>query len=55
MSRYRKTPRYKKTAFFIAGLGVASGLAAVVLWPHIKRWLQKPSITMLPPTITQKS
>lgn len=51
MARRRRLPRYKKTAVFIIGAGVATGLAAVLLWPQLKKLLQNPSVKgMLPGT-----
>lgn len=47
----RKLPRYKRTGIVIAGVGIATGLAAVILWPHIKKLFQQPVITLLPPTV----
>jgi hypothetical protein len=44
--------RRKKTGMFIAGVGVATGLAAVLLWPSLKAIMQQPSITVGTPTLT---
>ena len=51
MARRRKLPRYKKTAILIAGIGVATGVAAVILWPQLKSLFQTPLITVGRPTI----
>lgn len=51
MARRRKLARYKKTGILIAGIGVATGVAAVLLWPQIKKLFQTPVIKVLPPTI----
>lgn len=51
MARRRRLPRYKKTAIFVAGIGVATGVAAVLLWPQLKTLFQNPSITVGRPTI----
>lgn len=45
-------PRYKKTAIVIAGVGVATGIAAVILWPQLKKLFQNPVITVGRPTLT---
>jgi hypothetical protein len=37
----------------VAGIGVATGVAAMLLWPLIKRMRQQPSITVGQPTVTQ--
>jgi hypothetical protein len=50
MARRRKLPRYKKTAILIAGVGVATGVAAVILWPQLKKLFQTPVITVGVPT-----
>jgi hypothetical protein len=52
MARHRKLARYKRTGIVIAGVGVALGVAAVILWPQLKKLFQNPSITVLTPTIT---
>lgn len=44
----RRLPRYKRTGLVIAGVGVATGVAAVILWPYIKKLLQQPSVSLLP-------
>jgi hypothetical protein len=49
--RGRRLPRYKKTALLIAGVGVATGVAAVILWPQLKSLFQTPLITVGKPTI----
>lgn len=51
MARRRKLARYKKTAILIAGVGVATGVAAVILWPQLKSLFQTPLITVGKPTI----
>jgi hypothetical protein len=44
-------PRYKRTGFLIAGSGLVIGLAAVILWPQLKRLFQTPAVKgMLPGT-----
>jgi len=47
-----RLPRYKKTAIFITGIGVATGVAAVILWPQLKTLFQQPVIKVGQPTIT---
>jgi hypothetical protein len=43
--------RYKRTGFLLAGTGLVIGLAAVVLWPQLKRLFQNPAVKgMLPGT-----
>lgn len=46
MARRRRYSRRRKTALWIAGSGVAIGLAAVFLWPLVKRRFQNPTITI---------
>ena len=53
--RRRRLPRYKKTGVFLAGTGLAIGLAAVILWPQLKRLFQTPLITVGIPTVTPAS
>jgi len=36
--------RYKRTGFLLAGTGLVIGLAAVVLWPQLKRLFQNPAV-----------
>lgn len=51
MARRRRFPRYKKTAILVAGVGVATGVAAVILWPQLKKLSQTPTVKgMLPGT-----
>lgn len=52
MARRRSLPRYKKTAIVIAGVGVATGIAAVLLWPQLQKLFHNPAIKVLTPTIT---
>jgi hypothetical protein len=49
----RRMSRRKKTGIFIASVGVASGLLAVILWPKVKAMFLNPTITVGQPTITQ--
>jgi len=55
MARRRRLPRYKKTAILVAGVGVATGVAAVLLWPQIKRLFQTPLVLVGKPTIEPAS
>lgn len=53
MSRRRRVARYKKTGIFVALVGVATGVTAVILWPKVKAMFLHPTITVGQPTITQ--
>ena len=44
--------RRQKTVIALAAMGVATGAAAVLLWPYLKRLMLKPTITVGQPTIT---
>jgi len=44
----RRLPRYKRTGIVIAGVGLATGLAAVILWPYIRKLFQQPSVALGP-------
>lgn len=46
MARRRKLPRYKKTALLIAGVGVALGVGAVILWPQLKKMTLNPLLSV---------
>lgn len=48
----RNLSRQKKTAIWVAGIGVVTGVTAMLLWPRIKSMLQQPVITVGTPTIT---
>lgn len=50
--RRRRIARYKRTGIFIAGTGIAIGLAAMILWPELKKLFQTPLIKVGVPTIT---
>jgi membrane protein implicated in regulation of membrane protease activity len=40
----RKLSRRKQTAYAIVGMGLASGIAAVLLWPYLQRLRQTPLV-----------
>lgn len=43
--------RQQRTAVWVAGVGIATGVTAMLLWPLIKRMRQQPSITVGPTTV----
>lgn len=55
MVRRRKLARRKKLFLFVAVGGLATGLAAVLIWPRIKNLVVNSSVTVGKPTITQSS
>lgn len=47
----RKMSRQKRTGFLIAGVGLATGVTALILWPRIKKLFTTPTVTgMIPGT-----
>ncbi len=48
----KKLSRRKKTGVYIAGIGIATGIAAVLLWPKIRAAMQQPTIIVGTPTVT---
>lgn len=47
--------RQKKTMIFVAATGLSAGLAAILLWPYIKKRFFSPSITIGKGRVTSKA
>lgn len=52
MARRRRLSRRKRTGYFVVGMSIATGLAAVLLWPKVKTMFASGTITVGQPTLT---
>jgi predicted phosphoribosyltransferase len=54
--RRRRNPqtisRRSKTSYLVVGMGIAGGIAAVLLWPRIRALFTHPSITVGQPVLS---